>query len=195
MTFTQIYAEICQRAGQGYSNFTDRAKSAFWRSVGDIIRSGEFAAEEARGITHTSESEAYLLNEFPYSLATQTPITLHHVFEMMAALQPGEPDTVQYTKLDHQTLFRGKTLRYLSQQAGIKEVFYSLKYPNIELIYDTADGVLAAAWCYVYLTWWGIPRAFVESSTNDATENAQYMADSFVSRAIELATKSMAQET
>lgn len=194
MTFGEIYTEITNRAGQGYANYAVRAQAAFWKGVLSLINTGEWREEDIRGLMKRSESEAYLGTEFPYSLAASTAITDDHVFTLKVGLMPGYPLNVGYTRLNEEILHRADYLSPL-KRGGLKEVFYSLKYPQIVLKYDSSDSLLNTAWCYVQINWTGIARAYVEGVTLNAQSAQQFISQGFTERAIEEAVKLMAQET
>lgn len=194
MTFQEIYTEITKRAGQGYGNFADRAQSAFWKGVLGLIQAGEYSTEDIRGMARRSENESYLASEFPYDMSNQTSITDDHVFTMQVDLRPGFPENIHYTRLDERILHRGEYLKPLAA-AGIKEVYYALKYPVIDLKFNTGDSVLATAWAYVTITWTGIDRSYVETTTMNAQDAQEYMSQGFMSRAIEAAVQILTPET
>lgn len=194
MTFDEVYTEITKRAGQGYANYTDRAHAAFWKAVGDIIRSQDYQPEELRLASKREQAEAYLAIEFPYNLSNHEAIATDHVFSIQVELVPGCPENVHYTKLDERILHRAAYMKPLSA-GGIKEVFYTLKYPHVIVTYNQGDSVLATAWTYVTITWAGVPRALVESTTQNNTDAGDYFTQQLVDRAIETAVKLMSQET
>ena len=194
MIFGDVYKEITKRAGQGYGNFEDRAQAVFWKAVGLMIREGDYAKEELRLAAKRSENEAHLAHEFPYLLTNHTSIASHYVFSTEVELRPGEPQNIHYTKLSEQVLHRGAYLTPLGA-AGIKEVYYSLKYPSVIIQFNDKDPVLATAWAYVTVTWTGVPRTLVEGSSQNSTPAYNYFTQQFIDRAIESAVKLMAQET
>lgn len=194
MTFQEIYTEITKRAGQGYGNYADRAQAAFWKGVLALIKAGEYSTEDIRGLAKRSENEAYLSSEFPYDMSNQTSITDDHVFTMQVELRPGYPENIHYTRLDERILHRGEYMKPLSA-GGIKEVYYALKYPVIDLKFNAGDSVLATAWAYVSITWTGIARAFVEGTTQNGLSAQNYMSQGFIDRAVEAAVGIMAPET
>lgn len=194
MTFTEIYSEITQRIGQGYGNYSDRAKSAFWKAVGALIRAGNYAQDDIRGLAKRSEAEATLASEFPWSIATETGITNDHAFDMQIQLTPGQPDNIHYTRLDEHVAHRGSYMAPL-HAGGVRNVYYTLRYPIIELTYNTGDSVLASAWCKVLVTWYGILREFVEETTQDTAQAGGYMSQGFIDQAIEAALKILVTET
>lgn len=194
MTFQQIYAEITQRTGQGYGAYTDRAKAAFWKALGAIVRESHPKPEEARKMMTRHEDTAYLAEEFPYDLSTSTAITSYHVFDMDVMVSAGSPALVHFVRLSELAMPQANLLDPL-RESGLKQVFYTLKYPHIEVMFSRQDGALATGWCRISILWYGVPRELVEGSSLDSTDANEYMIQSLMDAAVEKAVALMAQET
>lgn len=193
MTFGEVYSEITKRSGLGFGQYTDRAQAAFWKAVGEILRSGDYRSDELRLAAKQSEAEAYLASEFPYDISSDTSISTDYVFTTDIELRPGHPALIHYTRLDAKVLYRGEYLRVLGS-GGLKEVYYCLKYPKIHVSFNADDSTLASAWAYVTISWTGVPRTIVEGTTQNTSPAYNYFTQQLIDRAIEMAVKLMAQE-
>lgn len=194
MTFTEIYTEITKRIGQGYANYADRAKSAFWKAVGQLIRAGTFTQDDIRGLAKSLRNEAYLSVEFPFSIQNVQPISADHVWDAKVHLTPGAPANIHYTRMEERIAHRGNYLSPLDA-GGVMNVFYHVEYPQINVQYDVTDASLASAWCYVQVNWIGIDRNYIETTTHDDEQVSPFMSQGFVDTAIEAAIRLLTTET
>jgi hypothetical protein len=55
MTSTQLFTEILNRCGEGYENWTDRAKAHFKSAIIEIVKSGKFHETQYPGLIFRKE--------------------------------------------------------------------------------------------------------------------------------------------
>jgi hypothetical protein len=195
MTFTQIYAEIILRAGEGYDAYADRAKEMFWKAVSTIIQQGQYTDTEIRNLI---SRYAYNVSKSEFSNnrmnimdwwggATSSPLYQSEIFDYRLILTPIDPEHARYTEVPIAQLYQKDTLNLLNEATGIPEIIYAFDYPDLHISSRTGEFTCIAT-------------LHTHSITHDAKDNGETNADGyfnygFLVRAMEMAAQLLKTET
>lgn len=188
MKLSDAYLDILKRAGDGYSDYLDRARELFWRSLGAIIMRGEFTGQEVTGISMHHETRVRL-SEFPHTLNAYNET--YHVFNYYLTID-GDPGIV-FTSVTTDMFLKASKLLNLSQMSGLKEVLWTSEFPTIKIAYDLNDTTIDTSYANVHALVYGVGHNDI-TSANDNALSESYIAYSLLIRAIEGAVNAIKQE-
>lgn len=190
MIMSTVYADILSRAGEGYSNYTTRAREIFWRAIATIMRSGEFTQDEAKGM-YMKFSMVIPLMSFPFDI--EDIATGYEVFNLQVKLSPNSPNTAIYTQLSPADYPGHARKTALLAMTDIPEVLWTYEQPNLKVAFDANNSLLTQGNCLVEALIHGV-HPYVMTSTYDTIDSDTYMAYSLLIRAIEMSVTLLIQE-
>lgn len=186
-TLLDAYNDILKRAGEGYSNYLDRARELFWRAVGSIIQSGEYQPHEVINISK-SEIIEYAVSAFPLAIYEYQE---ELVFTVDYNLQSETLSTSKVTPLEMEEIARHRIA--MSKMAGINEVIWAQAPTDIRIAYDRGNETIANGNLIVEARRISISPAYITNSKDNENID-ETISSTLAARAIELATQMIIQE-
>lgn len=186
-TLLDAYNDILKRAGEGYSNYLDRARELFWRAVGSIIQSGEYQPHEVANIITVSAME-HAISTFPVPCYVY-PDDI--VFVVDYTLHGNDVNTSKTEIQDMKEIARHRIA--MSKMAGINEVIWAQAPTEIRIAYDSGNETVANGNLIVETRRISISPAYITNSKDNENID-ETISSTLAARAIEIATQMITQE-
>jgi hypothetical protein len=199
MTVLQATTEICSRAGEGFSQYSARAKVLFWKAVGLLVQAGKIKADELRALYNSSIVYVDANGTQPVTLdlsgasGFQTVIAGSYIFDQdFLVFDKTLPQTTIANKIfcsrvSENQFENGEHLLNLSILR--KEVLYCIKYPTLKILKNAL--ITSTANVNVEMRYYGIVKATADT---DATELNSYLDTGLQNQAIDAAVELLKQE-
>ena len=184
MTVTQLAAEICSRAGEGYQNYTDRALAHFKSAVLALLNTSMSPDVDAPGLCAIYENESYDVSGGILLSAIYDALSLTDA-RILSIEVDGEPlerlSAQQYaaSKLRPDILINGSTYYLYSSEEETGGKIVILGYDSIE---EIPIVIRAIGW-----------RAELSSTTSDISIES-YFSTNMLEKAIMLSTEELKRE-
>lgn len=187
ITLGNAYQDILHRAGEGYSNYLDRARELFWRAVGSIIQSGEYQPHEVINISK-SEIIEYAVSAFPLAIYEYQEEV---VFTVDYNLQSETLSTSKVTPLEMEEIARHRI--EMSKLSGIDIILWAQHPSDIRIAYDSGNETIANGNLIVEARRISISPAYITNGKDNENID-ETISITLAARAIELATQMIIQE-
>ncbi len=186
MTYLEVLTDICSRAADPeLDSYKERAKDHFTRAIATLITSGQYTENEIKGYVKLKTDVSFSTNPYDFSA-----LKVLKLLDIMPDPQVPNDFSAYLKTFEEMRLVSGVS----ELQPEATEVFVYPVGINLYAVYNTSASNYTPASDMFYLKYIEDIVTSVWTDSDELTATPRYLLDSFVSRAIDIASKTLLDE-